>query len=78
MVLEDIFYVFPIISLWELLIHRVWPVRIPGDLCFEALEYAATYLKYMVLEKKNFKVSPKISLWKLLIHRMWTVLTPGA
>ena len=39
-VLEDIFYVFPIISLWELLIHMVWPVRIPGDLCCGALDAA--------------------------------------
>ena len=27
---RDIFYVFPIICLWELLINRVWPVWIPG------------------------------------------------
>ena len=34
-------------------------------------------LKYLVSEKKIFKVSPKISLWKLLIHKMWPVLTQG-
>ena len=30
MVSDKIFLCFPIISLWESLIHRVWPVWIPG------------------------------------------------
>ena len=48
-------FVLPIISLLELLIHRVWPVRIPGALCCGALD-AAKYKKYMVSEKNIFKV----------------------
>ena len=76
---QEDFLCFPIISLWELMTPRVWPVWTPRGLIariFVVDHYTLLHTKYISsgphgFRQEDFLSFPIISLWELMTPRMW-------
>ena len=72
MVSEDFFNVFPITSLWELLIHKVWSGFNVGE------HNTLLHTQYIWFQRnEDFYVFPITSLWEQLIPGVWPVFPQG-
>ena len=86
LVVSEIYYVFPIVCLWELMTPGAGPFLIPGAWLAGFIKKTTTHcyeqyviaLGLVVSEKKIFYVFPIVSLWELSVAMETRVLIrPG-
>ena len=83
---KKIFYVFPIVSLWELMTPGAGPFLTPGAGLAGFIKRTTIHcytqnmkaLGLVISEKKIFYVFPIVSLWELMTPGAGPFLTPGA